>query len=158
MRILELLKLKKYINKYLRHKFWVAYYGFFLNVPIMQLILHDWDKLIPHMFSAYMNYWFGEHTPDVIEKYNLAILKHIHRSKHHYEYYICDDWQYGIMLYNIPDRDLAEMIADWLAVAKVKNVSCDKWWNENKGKIRMNDEMKQRVEWLLFVSKQFFEL
>lgn len=43
----------RFLSYMIRHKFFVLRVGLYLGVPLLQLVLHDLDKLHPFKWKAY---------------------------------------------------------------------------------------------------------
>jgi hypothetical protein len=126
-------------------------------------LTHDLSKFLPDEFFPYMNWFYGvcgikfdndiwgwqrtEHE-ECLRKYEIAWLKHIHRNKHHYQYWYLryDD---GTEKYlEIPDKCRKEMICDWIGVGKAitgKN-NIKEWWGKTKDKKKMNDKTFTKID------------
>lgn len=55
-----------YLKYVLRHKYFVFREGLKLGVPILSLILHDWDKFLPDEWFPYARTFYApDGAPDV---------------------------------------------------------------------------------------------
>lgn len=87
-----------YLKYVVRHKWFVFQAGYKLGVPLLTLILHDWDKFLPDEWFPYAACFY---TPTGGKQYvetaafAYAWRKHQQRNKHH--------WQYWLVLCR-PDR------------------------------------------------------
>lgn len=87
----------QYLKYVLRHKWFVFKACLQLGVPLWIAILHDWDKFLPDEWLPYARTFYA---PDGTKRYQenvdfaRAWMKHQHRNKHH--------WQYWLMVDGIP--------------------------------------------------------
>lgn len=81
----------QYLKYVLRHKWFVFQAGLKIGVPIFILIFHDWDKFLPDEWFPYARTFYksnGEkHYENSIE-FARAWMKHQHRNKHHWQYWL----------------------------------------------------------------------
>lgn len=127
------LKYFKYLCKY---KYYVMKECFRLGIPLRG-ILHDMSKFRPTEFFISAEYFYGEKKPvrlcfhpqafkydvytqdDLQNHFDISWLKHQHRNKHH--------WQYWVLRYDngketcldMPIVYIKEMIADWVGSGKL---------------------------------------
>lgn len=91
----------KYLKYVLRHKWFVFLACCELGVPLWMAIVHDWDKFLPGMWLSYARTFY---KPDGSRQYENSVyfahawMKHQHRNKHH--------WQYWLWV-NIPSHNCA---------------------------------------------------
>lgn len=101
----------RYLSYVLRHKWYVFLACWKLNVPLWSAIWHDWDKFLPSMWSAYVDYFHGEkiedhdhakiwdektHSnvyrmiipPEVQARFDAAWNGHQKRNRHHWQYWL----------------------------------------------------------------------
>lgn len=80
-----------YLLYVLGHKLAVFQEGRSIGVPLLRLIVHDWDKFLPFMFVSYARCF---NTPDGKPQYDENIdfarawKKHQSINKHHWQYYL----------------------------------------------------------------------
>lgn len=91
-----------------------------------QGLLHDLSKYSPSEFWVGVKYYQGTQSPNNAEReaigYSSAWLHHKGRNKHHYEYwldYTATGKRGEIVSVPMPDRYIAEMLADRIAASKV---------------------------------------
>lgn len=81
----------QYLKYVMRHKWFVFWAGLELGVPLLILLLHDWDKFMPDEWGAYVRTFYA---PDGTKQYKpgpafaAAWKAHQKRNKHHYQYWI----------------------------------------------------------------------
>ncbi len=92
-----------------------------------QGLTHDLSKFSPTEFLQGCRYFQGDRSPNACERelngHSLAWLHHKGRNKHHYEYWIDfsskdSSSPYGVLPGKMPDRYIAEMIADRVAASR----------------------------------------
>lgn len=101
----------------MQHKYWVFYEGIKLDVPLIQLFIHDWSKFLPDEWLAYVAFYRGA---DLAQD---SIDKHHQRNRHHPEWWVQD----GEIL-PMEDRFRREMLADWRAVGRIKGNDVATWY------------------------------
>jgi hypothetical protein len=166
-------KYVSYARYLIRHKWFVFVAGRRLKAPLWRLIIHDWTKLLPQEWFAYMHYFYGSYPPweqmrtrpysewvwskeAVAERFQRAWLHHIHWNKHHWQYWVlmddpsssADD-RIGVL--QIPDSYIREMVADWLGAGRAIRGGWEagKWYEERKDMILLHSITRAKVEWLL---------
>lgn len=111
----------EYITWIFKHKYYVYKFGRMLNVPRFQLLMHDISKFRPSEFFAYrdtfyvpaatandypesefsleMREWMAGNTnAHRAHNFQRAWLLHLHRNKHH--------WQYWTLMEDVPQDSL----------------------------------------------------
>lgn len=82
------------------------------------------------------------------EKFNEAWLKHIHRNKHHWQYWLLQEDDGELKKIEMEGKFVDEMISDWngagLAINGVNNTR--EWYKKNKDKIKLNPRTRHVVE------------
>jgi len=119
----------------LKHKVFVFIEGLKLNVPLIQLILHDLSKFMPSEYRHYQRQFFGK--ADDPKGFIECWIHHQNHNKHHWEYWIprsghnrCTPPYPDNKPVEMPIKYAAEMIADWLAAGwayNKKRVNANKW-------------------------------
>lgn len=147
----------KYLKYLLKHKWLVFTIGLKLNVPVWQLIKHDWSKFLPSIFRAYTSslvygYNYKNWPEEVRNKFDLAFLKHRNwECYHHWQSFIVIHDSGSQKALDIPDRYLREMLADWISAGMAKNgrVDIKDWYNKRKDKILLHPNSRRKLEVLL---------
>lgn len=144
----------KYLKSVVRHKKFVYQACRQLGVSWLSSVLHDWDKFLPDEFISYANTFYkpnGESQYVESIDFAKAWMKHMHRNKHHWQYWLVLPvtkisirkvnimvWDRGIVEQILGDRrqilpnDVVtplpmphnarlEMIADWFGAGKAYN-------------------------------------
>ena len=108
---------------------------------IYQGLTHDLSKYSPSEFWNGVRYYQGTRSPNAREReifgYSKTWLHHKGRNKHHFEYWIDffkmkEGENHGVVPCPMPDRYVAEMIADRVAACmNYKGDEYDSWdaWN-----------------------------
>lgn len=95
-----------YLKYVLRHKWFVLIAGVELGVPLWRLILHDWDKFLPDEFLPYARAFYapdGSRWYKPTTAFDWAWMKHQHRNKHHWQYWLDVNGQH------LPDTSILVM-------------------------------------------------
>ena len=102
----------KYLNYVIKHKWYVFVECCKLGIPLRGL-LHDNSKFSLDEFIPYMKFFYGN---KVIEPavFDLAWLKHLHRNKHHWQYWVLKEDDGGLIAMEMSKRYMKEMFADWI--------------------------------------------
>ncbi len=142
------LKLARYI---FLHKYYVIKFGLKLKVPLYLLIIHDWSKFLPDEFFAHAAYFFGKNQTDqTILNFKYASLRHIHRNKHHEEYWILRDkfFDCNCIVLEMPLKYVRELVSDWASAGYVKHGYIDVrgWYYKNKWDIQLHKSTRKEVE------------
>jgi hypothetical protein len=117
---------------------------------VVSLILHDWDKFLPHNFAAGAAFLFGDQL-DIrnLSDWNQTCLRHFKRNKHHFQYWILireDIPELGFQPLEIPEEHLMELLADWFAAGKFYGLSAWDWYRRNKQTILLHDKTRAIIE------------
>ena len=117
-----------------------------------QIDNHDESKWSDEEFDLYMRKFFPESKESEIsdQEFNIAWLHHIHYNPHHPEHWIYyDEESNKITVYNIPNKYIAEMLLDWIAMGYKFNDTAYNYY-ESKGKNKLfADKTRTKVEYLL---------
>ena len=161
----------KYLKYIIRHK-WYVFRSCcrvtkdkkYLIQLIFLGIVHDWSKFRPSEFIPYARYFYGNYTKyedlpcgwkgrivtkeDISREFEKAWFFHIHRNKHHWQYWLLQEDDGDVKKIPIPMRYLLEMIADWHGAGKAitgkDNIS--EWYEKNKSRILVRDIQKKFIE------------
>lgn len=102
-------------------------------------VLHDLSKLRPDEWGPYADYFYGGHDGRR-DAFDRAWLLHIHRNRHHPQFWVLRNDTDGVSLLEMPERYVREMVADWLGAGMaIKGhgwdrapAECYAWWKENR--------------------------
>ena len=135
------MKYIKYIKYIIIHK-WFVFLACCKYGSIWQGITHDLSKLLPSEFIPYARYFYGKYGKSAQEKINqkfdIAWLKHIHRNKHHWQYWVLRKDDGDTIPLKIPRKYQLEMICDWIGAGRAIN-----------GKSKYNDPLEEARRWYL---------
>lgn len=111
---------------------------------------HDISKALNDEYDAYDNYFYGKNRSyDVVNDFNYAWLRHVHRNKHHWQYWVLinDDPEEGEIVLDMPYEYILEMICDWWSFSwKSENLrEIFKWWDEHKDYIKLSEKTRRTV-------------
>ena len=137
----------KYFQIVLQHKFFILKYGLTFHIPILNLIFHDWDKLLLN-FKEYADYFLGEKSTENHYKFKVAWLEHQNRNKHHWEFWVMFVKD-GMTFIEIPFPHVFEMIADWCGAGEVYGMPVLEWYTKNIKNIHLHPATRDLVESVL---------
>ena len=156
----------EYDNYLVQHKNNV-YHGFeWIKDNIPELLKHDYDyerqlryghdasKSDEEEYTAYDRYFYGgNRSYEVVRKFNLAWLRHIHNNPHHWQYWVLinDDPNEGEKIMDMPYNYIVEMICDWWAFSWKDNNLYEifNWYDEHKDYMKLSDKTRSTVEGIL---------
>lgn len=115
---------------------------------------HDESKYIDDEYKAYDAYFYGGNRSfEVVQNFNKAWLKHIHRNPHHWQHWVLlnDNPDEGEIILDMPDVYIIEMICDWWSFSwkQGKLDEIFKWYDERKEYMKLSDYTRLRVEVIL---------
>ena len=120
-----------------------------------QIQSHDLSKYSAEEFGLYRRKFYKADGEEELSDYefNKAWLHHIHNNLHHPEYYIYTDYDNHCetMVYEMPNRYIAEMILDWIAMGYKFNDKVYNYWKKertNKAFI-MHDNVVKKVDYIM---------
>jgi len=167
----------QYLKYVLRHKWFVFLAGLKLGVPLLTLIFHDWDKFLPDEWFPYARCFYkpdGSKQYEPSEAFTKAWMKHQHRNKHHWQYWLnignepisntevivwdngnrsiigdIDKYQKLKMTIRepMPDKYRREMLADWYGAGRaLGNTDTRGWYLQNKDHMRLHPNTRAWIE------------
>lgn len=115
---------------------------------------HDASKTEPDEYGPYDAYFYGgNRSSQVVDDFNMAWLKHIHRNPHHWQYFVlqCDEPDEGEIVLDMPMNYLLEMVCDWWAFswAKENLYEVFDWYDEHRNHIKLSKNTRKTVEDIL---------
>lgn len=115
---------------------------------------HDASKNEPDEYEAYDAYFYGNNKSyAVMQAFNEAWLKHIHRNPHHWQHWVLinDDPKNGEIILEMPYEYIIEMICDWWAFSWNKGNLYEifNWYNEHKDYMKLAPLTRKTVEKIL---------
>lgn len=125
-----------------------------LNDTEYTILKHDESKNEPDEYEAYDAYFYGgNRSYFVVEEFNKAWLKHIHRNPHHWQHWILinDDPKNGEQCLVMPTKYVIEMICDWWTFSWQKGDLFEifNWYEEHKDYIKLHPSTRTLVESIL---------
>ena len=103
-----------YFIHFLQHKWYFAREAFYLGLPLVTVIFHDMDKLLPDEWfphvKAYANRGNGKYA--YTDEFRKAMNLHRHRNGHHWQHWLMTDDNGILYVLEMPDHDFREMLAD----------------------------------------------
>jgi len=162
-----MIKYIKYFNYVIRHKIFVFLECCKLGIPFLGII-HDWSKFRLSEFIPYAKHFYGgsrtvQNEKEKIEgydksedtedsKFNKAWLYHIHRNKHHWQFYLLIQDEDKDIVLDIPIRYRKELLADWHGAGKAitgKN-NTEEWYSKHKNKYQFHPNTQKWIELQIF--------
>lgn len=115
---------------------------------------HDASKTEPDEYGPYDAYFYGgNRSSQVVDDFNIAWLKHIHRNPHHWQYWILknDDQDLGEIVLDMQIEYILEMICDWWSFSWSKDSLYEifDWYDARKEYIKLNKNTRKTVEDIL---------
>lgn len=122
-------------------------------------INHDLSKRDKEEYDAYDKYFYGgNRSYEVVQNFNIAWLRHIHKNKHHWQHWILinDEPNEGMIILDMPHEYIIEMICDWWAFSWSKGDLYEifSWYDENKPNMILSKNTQQIVEEILKMIKE----
>ena len=132
------------------------------NIPNLEwqiCFAHDESKTQPDEYESYDRYFHGNNRSyQVVQNFNYAWLRHLHRNPHHWQYWILinDDPELGEIVMDMPINYMIEMICDWWAFSWDKGnlMEMFKWYDERKDYIKLSEKTRRGVENILGMIKE----
>lgn len=148
-----------YIRYIFLHKLYVFLECVNLGIPLAGII-HDWSKLLPDEWFPYAQSFYGPQprTRTTKDSFNLAWLKHQHRSPHHWQYWILRDDDGDTKIIEMTDRYRREMLADWRGAGRAQGFTDTlSWYRKNREKIIIGPETREWIEKTLCVYPEYYD-
>ena len=164
--------MKKYIQ-YLRyvikHKWFVLQECYKVGL-YWRGITHDMSKFRPSEFIPYARYFYGNYPTDeecrqayrcnvslgkskeqIEHEFNIAWLEHIHRNKHHWQYWILREDSGKTIEMGMNIKNIKEMICDWRGAGRaIHGVDETKnWYKKNRDNMKLNESTRKIVDIVL---------
>jgi hypothetical protein len=147
----------RYLSYVLRHKWHVCYAGWFLQVPLWRLIIHDWTKFTPAEWGPYVrrfyagrgSRWDKDADP---QEWKDAWEHHWMRNPHHWEYWSAGGD--GTWLMAMPESYAREMVADWYGAGMAQGKpDVEGWYDAHGVKMVLHADTRALVERVLGEAK-----
>ena len=110
---------------------------------------HDSSKFDPVEFYPYRDYFYGgEKTKEVIDNFNRAWLRHIHKNPHHWQHWVLNYDDGSVILIKMPDNYIVELLCDWLSFSiKSNNINeIKEFYNKNKSNYKFEYVTREKIE------------
>lgn len=148
-----------YVKYIVRHKYFVFRAGRMTKAPVWRLIVHDWSKFRYWTeWSPYREYFYNNNKGGDHGQYNFdnAWLAHIHKNKHHWQYWVLKHDSGTTEPLPIPTKYIKEMVADWYGAGRAITGKWEahSWYEKNKHKMVLNEWTRFAVEQLLYSCEQ----
>lgn len=147
----------KYFKYVARHK-WFVFLACLEYGLIWRGIKHDWTKFLPSEWFPYVEYFYGRKPnngatgyahqlkPDDTD-FNYAWNHHQKRNSHHWQYYVLNFDEGGLLALDMPILDRKEMIADWRGAGMAQGrPKTWEWYEVNKDRMQLHSDTRQWVE------------
>lgn len=156
----------KYLKYVIRHKYYVIIECFKVGL-YWRGIMHDMSKFRPSEFIPYARYFNGNYPTEeacrrarqfqvalgkskeqIKEDFDFAWLKHIHRNKHHWQFWILREDCGKNVYMDMDTTTIFEMICDWRGAGKAihGHDETEEWYLKNKDKMRLSKKTREHVE------------
>lgn len=149
----------QYARYVARHKLYVYQEGRKLGLGRWQLLIHDWHKLTPGEWFAYVETFYGDkpnprrkdggYDPNAVsDAFDLAWLRHQNRGKHHWQWWTLALDDGGTRALAMPCRYRREMLADWRGAGRAISGSddCLAWYDVNRTNMVLHAETREWIE------------
>lgn len=115
---------------------------------------HDQSKYDPEEYDAYDAYFYGGNKSyQVVQDFNHAWLRHIHRNPHHWQHWVLvnDDPEEGEVVLDMPYNYILEMICDWWAFSWIQEKPYEifDWYDKHKNHMKLSEKTRATVEDIL---------
>ena len=134
----------RYLAYLLRHKWYVAYAGVRLGVPLWRLLIHDWTKFTRAEWGPYVRRFFGARG-SVLDKgadpqeFQDAWRHHYERNPHHPEYWRQPEEDGTLRANWMPPKYVREMVADWYGAGMAQGKpDIEGWYFANKERLPLH--------------------
>lgn len=123
---------------------------------------HDTSKREDDEYLPYDKYYYGNNkSSEVVDAYNIAWLKHLHRNPHHWQHWVLINDDDGMKALDMPMQYIIEMICDWWSFSFDKGNLYEifDWYNdpERQAKFMFSDTTKKNVDKIMQLLRQNLE-
>ena len=124
------------------------------DIDVQICLEHDKSKDLQDEYEAYDKYFYGRNRSyAVVQDFNYAWLRHIHRNPHHWQYWILvnDNPNEGEVILDMPYNYVLEMICDWMSFSMAKGDITElfKWYDAHKDYMKLSDNTRRSVNYIL---------
>ena len=117
---------------------------------------HDQTKTRKDEYDAYNDYFYvhkNNRSFAVVEAFDQAFLRHIHRNPHHWQHWILPayDDQKGERVFRMPYNYILEMVCDWWSFSWKTGELGEifNWYKSHEPTMRLHPDTKKVVEDIL---------
>jgi hypothetical protein len=142
----------EYARYVARHKWFVLVAGRRTKAPLWRLAIHDWSKLTPAEWGAYVqSFYIDRHAPGAREAFNAAWLHHQHANPHHWQHWVLREDDGATLVLEMPESFAREMVADWRGAGRAITGKWDvaSWYAKNRDKILLAPQTRSLVDALV---------
>ena len=102
-------------------------------------------------YDAYNEWFYGEQNDETKKDFQKAWLAHIHANPHHWQHWMLQNDEEGLVLLDMPYVFIIEMISDWWSFSWKTNKLDEifSWYDKNKKGILLSDKTRKTVESIL---------
>ena len=102
-------------------------------------------------YDAYADYFYGEQTEEVKKCFDLAWLSHIHHNPHHWQHWMLQNDEDGLVLLDMPYVFTVEMFCDWWAFSWKNNNLYEvfDWYQKRREGILLSDKTRKTLETIM---------
>lgn len=142
-----------YARYLLRHKWFVGVACCQTGAGLWRGLVHDLSKLRPDEWGPYARCFYssdgsGQYEPD--ESFDLAWLRHQHRNRHHWQYWVLREDSGKVLTLPMPERFIREMVANWMGAGRAQGQpDTQAWYEKNRERILLDPATREQVEQLL---------
>ena len=107
-------------------------------------------------WDAYNEWFYGERNDETKKAFQHAWLSHIHHNPHHWQHWMLQNDEDGLILLDMPYVFIIEMICDWWAFSwKADNLyEIFEWYKKNHDGILLSDATRASVDKILDTIKE----
>jgi hypothetical protein len=160
----------EYASYVARHKWFVFRAGLKTGAPLWRLLIHDWSKLSPAEWGAYVESFYKPLDPSIgrgegqagveldksmraarASRFKAAWLHHQHRNPHHWQHWVLREDEGDTKCLEMPDGLVREMVADWMGAGRAITGKWEvaSWYAANRHKILLASDTRNAVEALV---------
>lgn len=143
----------RYASYVARHKWFVFRAGLKTGAPIWRLLIHDWSKLTPAEWGAYVRSFYGPQprTDAVKTAFNAAWLHHQHHNPHHWQHWVLREDSGKVKTLPMPSGLVCEMVADWMGAGRAITGKWEvaEWYDKNRDTIQLAESTRYDVHNLI---------
>lgn len=151
----------KYASYVFRHKRHVFLAGRLLGLGVIQMAIHDWQKLTLTEWFPYVEAFYGDKASprrkdgsydptQVSVAFDRAWHHHLKYGRHHSEHWLLPLQNGGVEALEMPEKYIREMVADWYGAGMAQ----DKpdfvgWFQGQRPRLRLHPRSLERAEQLV---------